>query len=78
MRFNNSIRIFCLVTIALLIILPVLSAKSNSTQWIDKGRDALREGKYYDAISFFDTAIREGADLLIAYNNKGIAELRLG
>lgn len=62
----------------LVISLFSTSVVANSTSWTQMGRDAMVQEDYTTALYDFDQAIQFNEDLAVAYNNKGVALLRLG
>jgi len=66
------------IIILLTLILPVFGDLSASVDWNEEGRAAMQNSDYELAIEHFNQAISEGMDLSVAYNNKGVALLRLG
>ena len=62
------------IYLVLFISLVADSYSQDTTYYAKKGRQALIDKKYKEAIKFLDTAISMGASSLEVYYNRGVAK----
>lgn len=77
MNFKSIITLIVIFTILLVNLLPVL-AQQTATDWVNYGNQVYSQGKYGDAIKYYDAAINLEGNNITAWLMKGNALYALG
>ena len=76
----KALRIVSLATFLLTLIVVLASSENvelSANEWAQKAYKAYQEEKYEDAVKFYDKAIDIDKEYTKAFNNRGLAKLKL-